>query len=183
MRYHNHLIKTVIACAAALAIGAASGLNAQTPRARVTVSGHITDKASGETLIGAGVITDGAGAATNTYGFYTLTIPQGKGISLKYSYVGYDDVTLTLDLLRDTTVNVALKANSELKEAVVSAQRESGIMATKMSAIEIPMNMIKNTPVLFGEADVLKTIQLMPGFLSTMPSICWVSSQSSNRRP
>lgn len=163
MRYHNHLIKTVIACAAALAIGATGGLNAQTPRARVTVSGHITDKASGETLIGAGVITDGAGAATNTYGFYTLTIPQGKGVSLKYSYVGYDDVTLTLDLLRDTTVNVALKANSELKEAVVSAQRESGIMATKMSAIEIPMNMIKNTPVLFGEADVLKTIQLMPG--------------------
>ena len=166
MRYHNHLIKTVIACAAALAIGAASGLNAQTPRARVTVSGHITDKASGETLIGAGVITDGAGAATNTYGFYTLTIPQGKGVSLKYSYVGYDDVTLTLDLLRDTTVNVALKANSELKEAVVSAQRESGIMATKMSAIEIPMNMIRNTPVLFGEADVLKTIQLMPGVQS-----------------
>ena len=166
MRYHNHLIKTVIAYAAALAIGAASGLNAQTPRARVTVSGHITDKASGETLIGAGVITDGAGAATNTYGFYTLTIPQGKGVSLKYSYVGYDDVTLTLDLLRDTTVNVALKANSELKEAVVSAQRESGIMATKMSAIEIPMNMIKNTPVLFGEADVLKTIQLMPGVQS-----------------
>lgn len=166
MRYHNHLIKTVIACATALAIGAASGLNAQTPRARVTVSGHITDKASGETLIGAGVITDGAGAATNTYGFYTLTIPQGKGVSLKYSYVGYDDVTLTLDLLRDTTVNVALKANSELKEAVVSAQRESGIMATKMSAIEIPMNMIKNTPVLFGEADVLKTIQLMPGVQS-----------------
>lgn len=166
MRYHNHLIKTVIACAAALAIGAASGLNTQTPRARVTVSGHITDKASGETLIGAGVITDGAGAATNTYGFYTLTIPQGKGVSLKYPYVGYDDVTLTLDLLRDTTVNVALKANSELKEAVVSAQRESGIMATKMSAIEIPMNMIKNTPVLFGEADVLKTIQLMPGVQS-----------------
>ena len=166
MRYHNHLIKTVIACAAALATGAASGLNSQTPRARVTVSGHITDKASGETLIGAGVITDGAGAATNTYGFYTLTIPQGKGVSLKYSYVGYDDVTLTLDLLRDTTVNVALKANSELKEAVVSAQRESGIMATKMSAIEIPMNMIKNTPVLFGEADVMKTIQLMPGVQS-----------------
>lgn len=166
MRYHNHLIKTVIACAAALAIGAASGLNAQTPRARVTVSGHITDKASGETLIGAGVLTEGAGAATNNYGFYTLTIPQGKHLTLRYSYVGYDDATVTLDLLRDTTINVALKANTEIKEAVVSAQRESGIMATKMSAIEIPMNMIKNTPVLFGEADVLKTIQLMPGVQS-----------------
>ena len=166
MRYHNHLIKTVIACAAALAIGAASGLNAQTPRARVTVSGHITDKASGETLIGAGVLTEGAGAATNNYGFYTLTIPQGRHLTLRYSYVGYDDATVTLDLLRDTTINVALKANTEIKEAVVSAQRESGIMATKMSAIEIPMNMIKNTPVLFGEADVLKTIQLMPGVQS-----------------
>jgi len=115
-------------------------LHAQTQQTRVTVSGHITDKASGETLIGAGVLSEGAGAATNNYGFYTLTLPRGRQVTLRYSYVGYDDATVTLDLIRDTTINVALKANTEIKEAVVSAQRESGIMATKMSAIEIPMN-------------------------------------------
>ena len=210
MKSYDRLLAAIVLSALMLTSVFTYEMSAQNQRIKVTVSGHITDKASGETLIGAGVLTEGAGAATNNYGFYTLTIPQGKHLTLRYSYVGYDDATVTLDLLRDTTINVALKANTELKEAVVSAQRESGIMATKMSAIEIPMNMIKNTPVLFGEADVLKTIQLClacravprafreymcaeagrtrtcfywTGSLSTMPSICWVSSQSSNRRP
>ncbi len=165
MNYLNRLIASAIPMWL-LALSFTGNLHAQSKRTEVTVSGHITDKASGETLIGAGVLSDGAGAATNDYGFYTLTIPQGRQVTLKYSYVGYDDATVTIDLVRDTTVNVALKANTELKEAVVSAQRESGIMATKMSAIEIPLNMIRNTPVLFGEADVLKTIQLMPGVQS-----------------
>lgn len=166
MKSYDRLLAAIVLSALMLTSVFTYEMSAQNQRIKVTVSGHITDKASGETLIGAGVLTEGAGAATNNYGFYTLTIPQGRHLTLRYSYVGYDDTSVTLDLLRDTTINVALKANTELKEAVVSAQRESGIMATKMSAIEIPMNMIKNTPVLFGEADVLKTIQLMPGVQS-----------------
>ena len=166
MKSYDRLLAAIVLSALMLTSVFTYEMSAQNQRMKVTVSGHITDKASGETLIGAGVLTEGAGAATNNYGFYTLTIPQGRHLTLRYSYVGYDDATVTLDLLRDTTINIALKANTELKEAVVSAQRESGIMATKMSAIEIPMNMIKNTPVLFGEADVLKTIQLMPGVQS-----------------
>lgn len=166
MKSYDRLLAAIVLSALMLTSVFTYEMSAQNQRIKVTVSGHITDKASGETLIGAGVLTEGAGAATNNYGFYTLTIPQGRHQTLRYSYVGYDDATVTLDLLRDTTINVALKANTEIKEAVVSAQRESGIMATKMSAIEIPMNMIKNTPVLFGEADVLKTIQLMPGVQS-----------------
>lgn len=166
MKSYDRLLAAIVLSALMLTSVFTYEMSAQNQRIKVTVSGHITDKASGETLIGAGVLTEGAGAATNNYGFYTLTIPQGRHLTLRYSYVGYDDATVTLDLLRDTTINIALKANTELKEAVVSAQRESGIMATKMSAIEIPMNMIKNTPVLFGEADVLKTIQLMPGVQS-----------------
>ncbi len=78
MRYHNHFDQNRNRLCGGTCHRCLSGLNAQTPRARVTVSGHITDKASGETLIGAGVITDGAGAATNTYGFYTLTILKGE---------------------------------------------------------------------------------------------------------
>ncbi len=164
MRYLDRLI--AVAIPLMLALSFTGSLRAQSQRAKVTVSGHITDKASGETLIGAGVTCGETGAATNGYGFYTLTIPQGGQTTLRYSYVGYDDVAVTVDLVRDTTVNVALTANTELKAAVLSAQRESGIMATKMSAIEVPMNMMQNTPVLFGEADVLKTIQLMPGVQS-----------------
>ena len=138
------------------------------PRGTATVSGYITDAASGETLIGAGVLVEETGrrtptgAVTNPYGYYTLTIPRGK-VALQYSYVGYESVGMELDLQRDTTVNIVLKPAAEIKEAVVVAQKDAGIQSTYLGAIDIPLVHIQRTPVVFGEADVLKAIQLMPG--------------------
>ncbi len=132
---------------------------------RATVSGYITDLQTGETLIGAGVIEGGKGAVTNAYGFYTLTLAKGRH-SLTFSYVGYAEQTLELNLQRDTTINIHLAPGTALKEATVVASKDAGIASTKMSAIELPMQVIKHTPVLFGEHDVLKTIQLMPGVQS-----------------
>ena len=132
---------------------------------RATVSGYITDAQTGETLIGAGVIEAGKGAVTNAYGFYTLTLPKGQH-NLTFSYVGYAEQTLELNLQKDTTINIHLAPGTALKEATVVASKDAGIASTKMSAIELPMQVIKHTPVLFGEHDVLKTIQLMPGVQS-----------------
>ena len=131
---------------------------------RVTVSGHITDSASGETLIGAGLVegTSRQGAVTNNYGYYTLTLPAGE-YDFQYSYVGYQDQVLRLDLQRDTVVNVALKAGQMLSGATVVAQKDAGIQSTYLGAVDIPLAQIQNTPVLFGEADVLKVLQMMPG--------------------
>ena len=136
-------------------------------RNSATVSGYITDAESGETLLGAGVLlADGAktptGAVTNVYGYYTLTIPKGT-TTLQYSYVGYSGQTVQLNLQRDTTINIILSPSASLEEAVVVAQKDAGIQSTYLGAIDIPLNQIKNTPVVFGEADVLKAIQLMPG--------------------
>ena len=136
-------------------------------RKTATVSGYITDAGSGETLLGAGVLVDdGAktptGAVTNVYGFYTLTLPRGA-TTLQYSYVGYTGETVQLNLQRDTTINIILTPSASLEEAVVVAQKDAGIQSTYLGAIEVPLNQIKNTPVVFGEADVLKAIQLMPG--------------------
>ena len=87
-----------------------SGQQAQAQR-KVTISGHITDVASGETLIGAGILEgkSGSGAVTNNYGYYTLTLPAGN-YDFQYSYVGYEPVLCNLTLRRDTVVNVTLKA-------------------------------------------------------------------------
>ena len=156
--------KTLLLLAAVLA---AVSAKAQ-PRGTATVSGYITDRTSGETLIGAGVLVDGTGrkvqtgAVTNAYGYYTLTLPQGK-TSLQYSYVGYESVVLDVDLLRDTTVNVVLSPSAEIREATVVAQKDAGIQSSYLGSIDIPLVHIQRTPVLFGEADVLKAIQLMPG--------------------
>ena len=143
-----------------------SSLWAQTRDGRITVSGHITDRLSGETLIGAGVVLEGgtgavAGAVTNPYGFYTLTLPRGTA-RLHYSYVGYEGVVLELDLQRDTVINTALSP-AEIREATVVASRDAGIESTYLGAVDVPLAQIRNTPVLFGEADVLKAIQMMPG--------------------
>ena len=146
---------------------AAFSAAAQT-RGTATVSGYITDQTSGETLIGAGVLVEDSarkapiGAVTNAYGYYTLTIPRGK-VTLQYSYVGYESVGMELDLQRDTTVNIVLNPSAQIKEATVVAQKDAGIQSTYLGAIDIPLVHIQRTPVVFGEADVLKAIQLMPG--------------------
>ena len=131
---------------------------------KVTISGLILDAASGETLIGAGVTSGKDGAVTNNFGFYSLSIPgKDDKVSVTYSYVGYTTKTISIRVQKDTTINVRLSPGASLEEAIVTAQRESGVAATKMSAIEVPVAAIKSAPALFGEADVLKTIQLLPG--------------------
>ena len=135
---------------------------------KVTVSGHITDAETGETLIGAGVLVGNAsgktpdGTVTNLYGYYTLTIPGGR-LSLQYSFVGYENSVVELDLVRDTVINISLNPSAVLSEAVVVARKEAGIQSTYLGSMDIPLAHVQNTPVLFGESDVLKALQMMPG--------------------
>lgn len=130
---------------------------------KVTISGLITDAATGETLIGAGATVGRDGAVTNNFGFYSLTIPEEEEVQVTYSYVGYATQTVTIPARSNRTVHVQLVPGASLEEAVVTAQKESGIASTKMSAIEVPLQVIKSAPALFGEADVIKTLQLLPG--------------------
>ena len=136
---------------------------------KITVSGYISDAGSGEVLIGAGVIynnpTPGApltGAVSNNYGFYTLSLPAGQR-SLTWSFLGYADHTETLDLRRDTTINIRLKPGAQIKEAVVTARKEAGLNSTNTGALEVPQSVLETMPALFGEKDVLKSLQFLPG--------------------
>ena len=123
------------------------------------------DAASKETLIGATVFdrNSGKGCATNNYGFYTLTLDQG-GVDLQVSYVGYTQETLALDLKENLSLNFTLTTNTTLDEVVVEATRATvSARSPQMSVVELPVQQIKSIPTLFGEADVLKAIQLLPG--------------------
>lgn len=134
---------------------------------KVTISGHITDSQTGETLIGAGVTTGSIGAATNNFGFYTLTLKAGKH-QLLFAYVGYEDKAISADFQKDTVINVALTQSGRLNAAKIVSRKDAGIQSSYMGAIEIPNELIANTPVALGEPDVLKTVQLMPGVQSGM---------------
>lgn len=159
--------RELIALAAALALAMlpSGSLFAQ----KCTISGHMTDAASGESLISAAVVSQSTalGAVTNNYGYYTLTMPSGE-VYLEYSYIGYESVRMHFNLQKDTVINVAFKpVNESLTGATVTATRsETGVRGTQMSAIEVPVNIIKSLPAIGGEVDVIKALQLLPGVQS-----------------
>ena len=130
-----------------------------------TISGYVMDAASKETLIGATIFdkNSGKGCATNNYGFYTLTLDQGT-VDVQVSYVGYTQQNKTIDLKENLSMNFMLETNTTLDEVVVEASRSTvSARNPQMSVVELPVQQIKSIPTLFGEADVLKAIQLLPG--------------------
>ena len=132
---------------------------------RHTISGYVMDAASKETLIGATVVdkNSGKGCATNSYGFYTLTLDKGH-VELQVSYVGYAQQSKAFELKENHNLNFMLEANTTLGEVVVEASRATvSARSPQMSVVELPVQQIKSVPTLFGEADVLKALQLLPG--------------------
>jgi hypothetical protein len=133
-----------------------------------TISGYITDEKSGETLINASIydINSRKGTVANVYGFYSLTLPQGQ-IDLQYSYVGYATQARKFELKKDTVINIRFKSSVDLQEiTVIGHQRITGVQSAQMSAVEVPISQIKTVPTLFGEADLVKALQLLPGVQS-----------------
>ena len=132
-----------------------------------TIRGTIRAASSGETLISATVydMLSGKGALTNAEGRYSLTLPKGR-VVLRVSYVGYKTFFDTIDLVNNQELNVSLESSTELKTVTIRAERVSSHRSSQLSAIDIPVENIKSVPVLFGETDVLKTLQLLPGVQS-----------------
>ena len=132
---------------------------------RYTISGSVMDAVSHETLLGATLYEEGSGlgTATNEYGFYSLTLPAGR-VRLEVSYVGYAPMIKELTLSGDVTLNHLLEPAVGIEQVVVYGdRRHSGALSAQMGAIEIPIAQIKSAPTLFGEQDVLKSLQLLPG--------------------
>ncbi len=130
-----------------------------------TISGYVRDE-NGEELIGANVYTNalGAGTVTNGYGFYSLTLPQGK-YQLNISYIGYEPTSEEINLTEDLRIDVPLEPTSEfIEEVQITAERkDANVRSVEMSKTKLPMKTIKKIPVLMGETDIIKTIQLLPG--------------------
>ncbi len=131
-----------------------------------TVSGYMRDASSGEELLYANVVVTGTtqGVTTNLYGFYSLSLPKGEH-TLQYSYLGYDTQELEIVLDQDIRQDVELGvASQQLKEIVVKSEKENeNITNTEVSVVKLDIKETKAIPVLLGEQDILKTIQLLPG--------------------
>ena len=141
------------------------GLFAQNEK--LTVSGYVKDNKNGEGLIGASIFIKElfTGTTTNTYGFYSLTLPKGN-YTLIISSVGYRKSIRDIKLNdQNVTLNLEVQEDGqELAEVVVSGKREDdNVKAIEMSVNKVDMKTIKKIPALLGEVDLVRAIQLLPG--------------------
>ena len=137
---------------------------------KFTVSGYIKDAGTGEMLIGATVYiseTQG-GTVSNLYGFYALSLQPGS-YTVNFSYIGYQSQKQLVNLSANQTVNIELVSDEKmLDEVVISGERlDKNVRATEMSVVKMESKTIKEIPALFGEVDIIRALQLLPG-ISTL---------------
>ncbi len=138
---------------------------------RFTISGTIREKLTGETMIGVSVNSletkERNYTASNEYGFYSLTLPKGS-YQIIYSFIGYKSDTLDIDLDSNKRVDREMSESViELNELIVSAERrDDNIRRAEIGLERVDIKETARIPVIFGERDILKTIQLLPGVKS-----------------
>lgn len=138
-------------------------------QSKFTLNGYVKDASNGEELIGVTVYVHElkTGTATNVYGFYALSLPQGS-YEITFSSVGYQPVRKSVELTQNMEFNVELPVQiTEMDEIVVTGDAlDANVTDIKMSRNEINVKQVKRLPALFGEPDIIKTIQMLPGVSS-----------------
>ena len=133
---------------------------------KYTISGYIKVSLNGETLIGATIAVQGQtkGISSNLYGFYSITLDEGKYI-LICTFIGYRIKAVSIDLRADTKINFDVLPKSYLAEEVVvsTKKRDANVKNAQMGKFTLPIEQIKSIPAFLGEVDLLKTIQFLPG--------------------
>lgn len=135
-----------------------------------TLSGTITDATTGESLIGTSVTVkelSGTGVTTNAYGYFSLTLPDGK-YTFTITYLGYNTIVLPISMNENKLMNFKLEPNSQmLNDVEITAQRKNhNITSNEIGMEKLEVKEIAKIPVLFGEADIMKTLKLTPGIKS-----------------
>ncbi|HEY4875165.1 MAG TPA: TonB-dependent receptor [Puia sp.] len=135
---------------------------------KATIAGYVKDIKSGEVLAGAAVYVDGThiGVVTDQFGYYALTLPRGRH-TIRISSVGMRDTKRQVMVYSDGKLNIEMQDFVQsLKAVIVGAEKTSNIKGLQMGVERLNIKMIKQVPVVFGEADVLRTVLTLPGVTS-----------------
>jgi len=136
---------------------------------KFTLSGHIRDAGTGEELINATLFVKNleVGNVSNVYGFYSITLPQGTH-QINFGYIGYESQSITIELNENKRFDVDLsQTKTFIEEITITAEeKDENIEAIEMSKINVDVAAVKKMPALFGEVDIIKAIQLLPGVKS-----------------
>ncbi len=135
-----------------------------------TISGTISDTSSGEGMIGVRIKIkelSGIGTVTNEYGFYSLTLAEGV-YTFEFSAIGFEMKSQVFDLKENVKFNLELAApTKEISEVVVTTKRKDENVRSAQTGVEtLDIRQLSKVPVIFGEKDIIKTMQLTPGIKS-----------------
>ena len=135
----------------------------------LTISGKVTDQSNGESLIGATIYISElkTGTVTDVYGNFSISLKPGA-YSVVISYIGYKSELKKVDLQGNMNMNIELHVRQEnLPEVEITSEKDdNNIKAAEMSVIKMDMKTIEKIPALFGEVDIIKAIQMLPGVQS-----------------
>ena len=133
---------------------------------KFTLSGFVKDSETGESLPSANVVVleTKQGASTNTYGFYSLSLIEGS-YTVSVSYLGFQEFTQKVNLKADQRININLAPKSiQAKEVEITDTRiGNNLQSTDMGRVEVSVEEMKKLPAFFGEVDLVKIVQLIPG--------------------
>jgi hypothetical protein len=131
-----------------------------------TINGFVRDARNGESLTGAVIYpkeNPSVGITTNSYGYFSLTLPVGK-YSLIIQFMGYKTQTVPLDLKENIKLTFDMEEESiAIKEVTITGEKNNNNVVQSELISKINVREIQNIPVILGEKDILKTIQLLPG--------------------
>ncbi len=133
-----------------------------------TINGYIEDVHSSERLIGSHLLCAalGKGTVSNESGFFSFTIPRGQ-VELSASYIGYQDISLSIDHRQDTTLIIRLEPDSYINEIEIIGKKKNLTEQSEMSTIRLSQAELHSNPSLLGENDIIQSIQSLPGVSST----------------
>jgi hypothetical protein len=144
------------------------GISENATTKSATISGFIRDAKTGESLTGAVIYpkeNPATGISSNSYGYFSLTLPVGK-YSLIVQFLGYKTQNVPLDLKENVKLTFDMEEESiALKEITVMGEKNNINVVQNDLISKINVKEIQNIPVILGEKDILKTIQLLPGVI------------------
>lgn len=130
---------------------------------QITLSGFIEDYASKERLVGVNIFDtkNKVGTSSNSFGFYSLTLPKNDTIKIVFSYVGYNKQVIEIKTNTSKELNIQLISGLELNEIVVTGERNS--VTPQIGILQVPVKQLQLVPSLMGETDLMRAFQLLPG--------------------
>ena len=135
-----------------------------TAQQRFTISGTIISKSKGETIIAATIKAGNYTTISNDYGFYSLTVDKGE-YTVEASAVGFQTFSQKIMADHGQVINISLEDMiKDLDEVIISSNSRGRSLSSPQMGIEkLSTKEIKYVPVLLGEKDILKVVQLLPG--------------------